>query len=82
MIYNIYSIYDAVADTYMAPTIEPSDSVIQRNIENALWKKDSVLFTHADDFSVRCIGHFNDQTGEIVANEPYTCFNVASLKKE
>lgn len=82
MKYKVYSLYDSVANEYLAPTIEPSDAVVRRSVENALAKNDSLLATHAKDFSMRVVGEWDSELGILTPQQPYTVFNVSALVKE
>lgn len=80
MIFKVYSLYDTVSGEYLSPTVEQSDAVFRRNLENAMSNKGSLLYTHAADFIGRCIGDFDSETGEIHPCPPVTVVNCFSLR--
>lgn len=82
MIYKIYSLFDTVSGEYLAPSVEQSDAIFRRNLENAMTNKGSLLYTHAADFIGRCIGDFDSETGEIHTCAPVTVVNCFSLRGE
>lgn len=67
MILGVYAIRD-IKTGFMTPTVEPNDAVAHRNFAHAVQLSDSVLFSHASDFSLFRIGSFDSDTGHI---EPF-----------
>lgn len=61
---NIYSIRDARTG-FLHPTFEVNDAVAARNFEHAVVNSDSVLFSHASDFSLYRLGLFDEESGQI-----------------
>uniref|UniRef100_A0AAU8B154 Nonstructural protein n=1 Tax=Dulem virus 119 TaxID=3145596 RepID=A0AAU8B154_9VIRU len=63
MIYGIYSIRD-VCSGYLPITLDISDAVAERNFEHAcVSTKDSLFFTHPDDYSLMKLGTFDSEHG-------------------
>lgn len=65
---NVYSIRDSRTG-FLHPTFEVNDAVAARNFSHAVQQSDSVLFTHASDFSLFRIGTFEEDTGRLVSEE-------------
>ncbi|ALS03451.1 VP5 [Gokushovirus WZ-2015a] len=64
MKFNVYAIRD-VHTGFLSPTFEINDAVAMRNFSHAVQQSESVLFTHASDYSLYRIGVFNSDTGRI-----------------
>lgn len=67
MKFNVYSVRD-IRTGFMAPTMEINNLVAERNFSHAVQQSDSILFTHASDFQLFCIGTFDSDSGRI---DPY-----------
>lgn len=61
---GIYVIKDARSG-FMTPTFDINDAIAARNFEHAVMNSDSVLFSHAKDFSLYCLGQYDPASGQI-----------------
>ncbi len=61
---GVYVMRDA-RTTYMQPTFDMNDASAIRNFEHALSQKDSLLFSHPEDYSLYRIGSYDAETGVI-----------------
>lgn len=68
MKFNVYSIRD-VKTGFLSPTFEINDAVAMRNFEHAIQNSDSILFSHAADFSLFRIGTFDSDSGRLMPLE-------------
>uniref|UniRef100_A0AAU8B2K7 Nonstructural protein n=1 Tax=Dulem virus 139 TaxID=3145616 RepID=A0AAU8B2K7_9VIRU len=81
MNFKVYSIRD-VKTGFMSPTFEINDAVAMRNFEHAVQNSGTVLFTHAGDFSLFCIGTFDSDSGRLMPLElPIEIMSGASCVK-
>lgn len=62
MILGVYAMQDARVG-FLTPTVESNDAVAMRNFEHGLLASQSVLRTHAADFSLYKIGTYDSDTG-------------------
>ncbi len=62
MIYPIVSIRDRKT-CFMTPTVDTNLSAAVRNFSHAVQNADTVLYSHAQDFSLYHIGDFDADTG-------------------
>lgn len=58
MTLNVYAIRD-LCTGYMTPTFEINDNVAIRNFKHAILHSDSILNSHASDFSLYRIGYYD-----------------------
>lgn len=65
MIYGVYSIYDAAARVFTAPTIDISDGSAMRAFQQAIANSGSVMNFKPDDFSLYQVGTFDVETGRL-----------------
>ena len=64
---NIYSIKDTKIG-YMSPLYLQNDGVAVREFSNLAQKKEpNIINTNAEDKELWLLGHFEDQTGEILS---------------
>lgn len=68
MMFNIYAVRD-VKVGFQSITIQPNDPVAARSFESTVINSDSVLFTHAEDFSLYRLGTWDSDTGHIIPEE-------------
>lgn len=65
MRYGVYSIYDAAAEVFTAPTIDISDASAVRAFQQAVANAGSVMNFKPEDFSLYQIGTFDVETGRL-----------------
>lgn len=65
MIYNVYCMRDDKTG-FLSPTVDTNHLTAARNFENAIMQGQGVLFTHADDFRLYCIGEFDTESGQLI----------------
>lgn len=64
MVFGIYCVRD-VKSGFQTPAAEVNDAVATRGFASAVLNSDSVLFTHASDFSLFKVAEFDADTGRI-----------------
>ncbi|UPW41945.1 nonstructural protein [Dipodfec virus RodF1_63] len=69
MIMNIYAIRDTKSG-FLSPTLDVSHEVSRRNFEHAFMvaSGESLFFTHAEDYSLYCLGSYDTESGVITPN--------------
>lgn len=81
MLYQLFSIYDQVADVYHLPFASASENEAIRSIRLAASVKDSQLFNSPEDFSLYSVGTYDDSTGTYQNfNAPRLLVKVITLK--
>lgn len=65
MKYGIYSIRDAAAHVFTAPTIDLTDKSAIRGFSQAINNKDSIMNFCPSDFALYCIGVLDVESGLI-----------------
>lgn len=65
---KIYSIYDEASQAYMMPFFSPQNASAIRAVVTQLKDPNSMLAHNPEDFTLYCIGGYNDQTGLIDNN--------------
>lgn len=66
MKYNVYCIRDDKTG-FLTPTVDTNHFTAARNFANAIMQGQGVLFTHADDFRLYCIGEFDTESGQLTS---------------
>ncbi len=64
MIFDIFCLKDARVG-WLNPTFEQNENVAYRNFAHAVQNSDSILHSHAKDFSLYKIGTFDSDSGLI-----------------
>lgn len=64
MKFNVYAIRD-IHTGFLSPTFEINDAVAMRIFSHAVLQSESVLFTHASDYSLFRVGTFDADTGRL-----------------
>lgn len=77
MIVKVYAVYDSKVETYLPPFCQMTNAAAIRefsdraNTPNHQWQK------HPEDYSLFCIGSFDDQTGVIDPLQPHVTLGKA-----
>ena len=65
MKFGIYAVRD-VKVGFQSISVQPNDAVAIRGFESTVFSSDSVLFTHAEDFSLYKLGEFDVDSGRLI----------------
>lgn len=65
MKFGIYAVRD-VKVGFQSISVQPNDAVAIRGFESTVVNSDSVLFTHAEDFSLFKLGEFDADSGRLI----------------
>nr|DAF77343.1 MAG TPA: DNA binding protein [Microviridae sp.] len=68
MKFGVYAVRDLKVG-FQSVTIQPNDAVAVRGFESTVINSDSVLFTHAEDFSLFKLGEFDQDSGRLIPLE-------------
>lgn len=68
MIKNVYSIYDSKANFFGNPFVSTNHATAIRTFAQACEDPNSELNRYSTDFSLHYIGHYDDSTGVILAD--------------
>lgn len=68
MIYGVYVIRD-IKSGYLAPTIDINDATAIRNFEHAVLAKETLYYTHAEDYCLVKIGTYDSDVGVVSCND-------------
>ena len=70
MVYKLYCIKDECVG-FVPPMAMENDNVAKRSFEHICSAPDSLYQTRPQDYSLYCVGDFNNVTGEIVPLLPF-----------
>lgn len=65
MKFGVYAVRD-VKVGFQSISVQPNDAVAVRGFESTVINSDSVLFTHAEDFSLFKLGEFDADSGRLI----------------
>ena len=65
MKFGVYAVRD-VKIGFQSISVQPNDAVAVRGFESTVINSDSVLFTHAEDFSLFKLGEFDADSGRLI----------------
>lgn len=79
---NIYSIFDVKSGLYSLPMLWLNDALAVRAFDNAVQDDESQLSRNPGDYSLFCLGYFDDKSGSIEASSPIKITNgVESISR-
>lgn len=67
---NVYCAFDEKAEAYLRPFIFTTDGQASRAFSDGVTDKSSPLHKHYQDYSLYCVGTFEERTGELAAIKP------------
>jgi hypothetical protein len=62
---NVYSIYDSAAKAYTQPFFMHNDGLAIRAFQDNVNAPDNNIANHPDQFTLFCIGEYDDSSGEL-----------------
>lgn len=62
---GLFSIRDMTSEMFGVPFCAPNRAVAQRYLEDLVADKSSMYGQHPDDFELRHIGYFENESGEV-----------------
>lgn len=62
---KLYAIRDDKASLYNPPVIMQNDAIAVRTFGDLVARDDSVIGSHPEDYTLRVIGEFDNETGEL-----------------
>ncbi len=75
----MYAIFDKKAACYATPFFAPRDAVAHRLFGDLINDDRSTVNKHPDDYSLDCIGEFDDGDGKVQSSKPQSIVNGASV---
>jgi hypothetical protein len=64
MIHQVFTVYDSKAEAFMSPFMFPSKGLAIRAFSDSLRKVDHPFSKHPEDFTLFCIGTYDDSKGK------------------
>ncbi|WNK14879.1 MAG: nonstructural protein [Microvirus sp.] len=77
---KLFSVYDAVADTYSLPFSSPNTQAGMRAFTEACLDPNSPFYKNPSDYSLYQIGSFSQDTGEVVADQVTHIMNATDTR--
>lgn len=74
MIYGVYVIRDN-RTSFLTPSVDFNDASATRNFEHAVQQRESLFFTHPEDYALYKIGEFDTEIGIITPITPVVLCN-------
>lgn len=81
MKYGVYSIRDARTG-FLPLTVDQNDSSAMRNFAHACMQKESLLFSHIEDYCLCKVGEFDTETGKILHTMPEVILDGTSIQRK
>jgi hypothetical protein len=79
---KIYAIRDVRTEAFLKPMFLQNAAVLERALLDARNDENSTLSMHPQDYQVFKLGTYDDNSGEIWAEEPTFMFNVIEVKEK
>lgn len=77
--YALYAVYDAKGNEYRSLFPARSDGIAVRLFSSAVRLPDSELGSYPDDFSLVCLGFFDERSGEISREDARMVISARAL---
>jgi len=78
---NVYTIKDEVSTGYNPPFCATTNAEAFRTFLNLARDKSNMIGLHPGDYTLWCIGTFNEQTGILAGQEPERMIQASDLLK-
>jgi hypothetical protein len=82
MLLKIYSIFDSAASAYTQPFFMHNDALALRAFEDNVNAENNNIASHPDQFTLFCIGEYDDTSGAITSDVPRSLGNGQEYKKQ
>lgn len=79
---HVYTVLDCKAASYSRPLVEDSDASAVRMIASVIRDGDNMMSRYPGDYSLWCIGEWDDQSGELTAHKPLLVRSVGDIADE
>lgn len=82
MVSNVYAIYDEKAEAYNTPFPLATDGLARRSFDAACKDPGTDLYRFPGDYSLYCVGKWNDQDGSLESIVPprFIAKNVSAVQ--
>lgn len=77
MILKVYAVYDSKTEAYFPPFYDVTNAAALRNFEDKINTPNHPWCKHPEDFSLFCIGTFDDNNGVITGVSPHVTLGTA-----
>lgn len=81
MKYSLYTVHDAKAEMYQVPWVERNDHTATRAFAINVNNSDSHMFHNPGDYTLFCIGNYDDETGLIEQTLPRSIGNGINFRR-
>nr|QJB19783.1 MAG: nonstructural protein [Microvirus sp.] len=81
MITSVFSVHDSKAGAFCTPYYSENNNTAIRDFAYAANDKDSQIGRHPSDYTLFCIGSFDNQTGQLTTIEPIAIALALTLVK-
>jgi len=82
MIHQIFSIYDAKANAFNSPVFLPNQAIAERSFKIAANDPTSFIGQCPTDYTLFCLGEWNDETSTFTLNPSPVSIGLASNYKD
>lgn len=79
---KLYVVYDSKAEAYVSPHFVKSNGIALRAFTDAANDTQTELYKHPGDYTLFCVGEFNEETGEMVPYAAKINLGMASEVKK
>lgn len=79
MIVKLFAVKDNASGVYDGPVPAQTEGIAMRNFTDMCNNPDTAIAKHPEDFSLWCVGTWNDATGEIISGQPECLARATSI---
>lgn len=82
MIKKVYTVFDEAAGAYLQPFFSSSNRTAMRAVEDVMSDPSHQFNVHADDFTLFCIGEYDEDSGSLIPQDKVSLGNLIQFKKD
>jgi hypothetical protein len=82
MLLHVCAVFDSATQAYQRPIFVPSRGLAVRSFNDEVQRQspDNAMYNHPDDFELRFLGLFDDNTGQLVSHQAETLSRAKDVK--
>lgn len=78
---RMFSVHDKAVNAFMSPFFAPTDAAAVRMLKDALNDPSSGFARHSGDYTLYCVGVFDDQSGVVAPQGPDRVIELIALQE-
>lgn len=77
----LFSVFDSKAEAFLRPFLAETKGLAARSFTDACNDPEHEMCKHAEDYTLFCVGEFDQVTGELVGTQPESLLKAIVARK-